>query len=75
MAERNRMVENLQAFAVRRRIRVTFASGDVHIGGVGRFRAGENELPEQNGEEVARDPYCIYQLISSAIGNRKFHFY
>ncbi|KAF9098393.1 hypothetical protein BGX27_000802 [Mortierella sp. AM989] len=59
--ERNRFIVRLQEFASKRKIRVTFISGDVHCAGIGRFYT-KNAKPET-------DPKLMYQVISSAIVN------
>ncbi|ORY48323.1 hypothetical protein BCR33DRAFT_714698 [Rhizoclosmatium globosum] len=69
MTERNNMVSYLQKFAERHGVRVTFASGDVHICGMGRFRSEGIETADVSGKDVGSDPRAMYQIISSAIGN------
>ncbi len=59
-SERKILVENLQALAIKKRIRITFVSGDVHCCGSGRFwHSGERE----------NDPCDMTQVITSAIVN------
>ncbi|CAF0772633.1 unnamed protein product [Rotaria sordida] len=69
--ERNRALSRFQELANRKRIRITFFSGDVHCCGVSRFqtRLKHNLKP-------INDSKLMYQIISSAIVNipppRKF---
>lgn len=58
--ERNNMVAMFQDFAERKGIRVTFLSGDVHLGGMGK-------IYEKNFNDDAAK--TIYQVISSPVGN------
>ncbi|KAJ3209608.1 hypothetical protein HDU67_006053 [Dinochytrium kinnereticum] len=62
--ERNAMVRNLQEFADRFRVRVSFLSGDVHICGYGRFRSENSD-----DANFINDHRGMVQVISSAIGN------
>ncbi|CAF3163824.1 unnamed protein product [Rotaria sp. Silwood2] len=63
--ERNRVLSRFQEIAQKKRIRITFFSGDVHCCGVGRFKTREkNDLSDIN------DSKLMYQIISSAIVNR-----
>ncbi|KAI0274421.1 hypothetical protein BGY98DRAFT_1090604 [Russula aff. rugulosa BPL654] len=41
-AERNRLIERLQQYALRRRIRISFLSGNVHCAAVGVFKTLKN---------------------------------
>ncbi|KAI8828843.1 hypothetical protein BC829DRAFT_412054, partial [Chytridium lagenaria] len=61
LEERNNMVRHLQDIAYRHRVRVTLLSGDVHIGGFGRFRSPHTP--------AIADHRLMLQVISSAIGN------
>ncbi|KAJ3380959.1 hypothetical protein HDU92_005674 [Lobulomyces angularis] len=60
-AERLRLVEILQKYSERRRIRVTFIAGDVHLALFGKFYNGSD--PE------SLDHHLMFQVTSSAIGN------
>jgi len=62
--ERNWLVEQFQHFALRRRIRVTFLSGDVHCAAVGMFKTFSKD-----DIEPAKDHRCMYNVVSSAIVN------
>ncbi|KAJ3098717.1 hypothetical protein HDU97_003776 [Phlyctochytrium planicorne] len=64
LEERNHMVQKLQEFSEKYRVRVTFLSGDVHICGFGRFRS-------ENFDDAAfaKDHRGMVQVVSSAIGN------
>ncbi|KAJ3144045.1 hypothetical protein HK101_002868 [Irineochytrium annulatum] len=66
IAERGAMVARLQALARERGVRVTFLGGDVHVGGLFRFRA---ENAGGDGEWEDRDPLTMYQVVASPIGN------
>ncbi|KAJ1558355.1 hypothetical protein HK405_013868, partial [Cladochytrium tenue] len=68
LEERNEMVRRLQEYAQKHSVRITFASGDVHICGFGRFRTEGNAAPA-GGLEVLHDHRAMYQVISSGIGN------
>ena len=62
--ERNDALARFQELAERKRIRITFFSGDVHCCGVSRFRTRTKNLtPPLN------DTKLMYQVISSAIVN------
>lgn len=61
--ERQMVVRRLQALAEQHSVRVTFLSGDVHVGAYGCFQAH----PKQYLRVV--DPKFMMQVISSAIGN------
>lgn len=61
--ERQMLVRRLQGIAAAYSIRVTFISGDVHVGAFGCFQAH----PKQHIRVV--DPKFMLQVISSAIGN------
>ncbi|KAJ1954154.1 hypothetical protein EC988_002584 [Linderina pennispora] len=61
--ERKKFVLNLQEFARRRNIRVTFVAGDVHCAGSGRFASQNPDLPPET------DWRFMPQIISSAIVN------
>jgi hypothetical protein len=63
--ERKMFVTQLQHLANLKKIRVSFLSGDVHVGGAAMFR-GRNS---GSIEERKRDHRFMLQLISSAIGN------
>lgn len=62
VAERDAMVAGFQDFAARKQIRVTFLSGDVHLGGVGKIYPAETGF-------LDKSPRSIYQIISSPVGN------
>jgi hypothetical protein len=59
--ERVLLVQRLQQFAQRKKIRVTLCSGDVHVGGCAKFYSSQPTPIDQ-------DFRFMYQLISSAIG-------
>jgi hypothetical protein len=67
--ERDMFLLGLQQFAKERSCRVTFLSGDVHVAAVGFFKTNnrvfgsEYLFPEE-------DYRLMYQIVSSAIGNR-----
>ncbi|CAF1328464.1 unnamed protein product [Adineta steineri] len=63
--ERNRELIRFQKFAERKRIRITFFSGDVHCCGISRFKKRQQDdlLP-------INDSKLMYQVISSAIVNK-----
>ncbi|KAG8733397.1 hypothetical protein FRC11_006588 [Ceratobasidium sp. 423] len=67
--ERNWFIEQVQAFAKARRIRVTFLSGDVHCAAVGYFKT----LARGGGKAPAIDPLADHRymlnVVSSAIVN------
>lgn len=66
--ERDRIVARFQALAERKRIRVTFVSGDVHLGGAGKIYPPEEKgRVEKSSKQTS--PKVIYQLISSPVGN------
>jgi hypothetical protein len=61
--ERGQFISRLQNFSKKKGIRVTFLSGDVHVGGAARFASEKGLLyPDQ-------DYRLMYQVVSSAIGN------
>ncbi|CAF3599539.1 unnamed protein product [Rotaria sp. Silwood1] len=65
MGERNRVLSRFQQIAQKKKIRITFFSGDVHCCGVSRFQTREKkDLSDIN------DSKLMYQIISSAIVNR-----
>ena len=62
--ERNRALERFQALAGKKKIRVTFFSGDVHCCGISRFKThGKTDIAPVHDEKL------MYQVISSAIVN------
>lgn len=61
--ERNIMIERFQAFAQKRNLRVTFLSGDVHLGGHGVIYPRSSSKYDAGNE-------TIHQIISSPIGNK-----
>ncbi|KAJ1309680.1 hypothetical protein OPQ81_006444 [Rhizoctonia solani] len=67
--ERNWFIEQVQAFAKTRRIRVTFLSGDVHCAAVGYFKT----LVRGGGKAPAIDPLgdhrYMLNVVTSAIVN------
>lgn len=81
LRERQSFIEGMQQIAAERGVRVTFLSGDVHLGAVGEFftvAAGRRrrvrfwkrrEEPAGEGEK-RRDVRYMVNVISSAIANR-----
>jgi hypothetical protein len=64
IGERNRALSRFQELAKKKRMRITFFSGDVHCCGISRFQTRiTNGLPPIN------DTKLMYQVISSAIVN------
>lgn len=66
--ERNWFIEQLQQFAMRRQVRITFVSGDVHCAAVGLLKTlstGKGKL------EIApeRDHRWMLNIVTSAIVN------
>jgi hypothetical protein len=62
--ERNRALSRFQELAERKKIRITFFSGDVHCCGISRFQTRtKHDLAPIN------DSKLMYQIISSAIVN------
>ncbi|CAF4911948.1 unnamed protein product [Rotaria sp. Silwood1] len=62
--ERNRALSRFQELADRKKVRITFFSGDVHCCGVSRF-----QTRLKDGLEPINDSKLMYQVISSAIVN------
>ncbi|KZO93112.1 hypothetical protein CALVIDRAFT_546792 [Calocera viscosa TUFC12733] len=62
--ERNYFIRRLQHFAMKKQIRITILSGDVHVACVGRFFSAPRVKSPQN-----RDPRYTIDVISSAITN------
>ncbi|KAL1921967.1 uncharacterized protein VTP21DRAFT_10609 [Calcarisporiella thermophila] len=62
IAERKHFLERLQQLAESRRIRVTLFSGDVHCCYAGKLYSDRHPAETQ-------DPFCMYQIVSSAIVN------
>jgi hypothetical protein len=62
--EREELIARLQKFAKEKNIRVTFLSGDVHVGGVAMFKCNAS-----NPVYPDKDYRLMYQIISSAVGN------
>ena len=62
--ERNRALLRFQKISEKKRVRITYFSGDVHCCGIGRFqsRGSHRSLP-------IHDAKLMYQIISSAIVN------
>ncbi|WFD34511.1 hypothetical protein MCUN1_001352 [Malassezia cuniculi] len=60
--ERNRLIESLHDIAVRKRIRISFISGDVHAGGCSIFEDIRHTKPEE-------DHKYMVAMITSAIVN------
>ena len=60
--ERNRLIENLHNMELRKRIRISFISGDVHAGGCSVFEDFRRVKPEQ-------DHKYMVAMITSAIVN------
>jgi hypothetical protein len=62
--ERNRALQRFQDIAEKKKVRITFFSGDVHCCGISRFKTHDKtEIPP------IRDSKLMYQVISSAIVN------
>jgi hypothetical protein len=62
--ERNHALSRFQELAEKKRLRITFFSGDVHCCGIGRFQTRKRDhIPPVN------DSKLMYQIISSAIVN------
>ncbi|UJR20625.1 hypothetical protein I4U23_023750 [Adineta vaga] len=62
--ERNRALRRFQEFAQKKRVRITFFSGDVHCCAISRFKTySKNDPPP------IYDSKLMYQVISSAIVN------
>ena len=62
--ERNQVLQRFQEIAHKKRVRITFFSGDVHCCGVSRFKThSKNDIP------LINDSKLMYQIISSAIVN------
>ncbi|CAF0953173.1 unnamed protein product [Adineta steineri] len=62
--ERNNALKRFQDFAQKRKVRITFFSGDVHCCGISRFK---NHT--KNDMAPIYDSKLMYQIISSAIVN------
>ena len=62
--ERNRALFRFQQLAERKRIRITFFSGDVHCCGISRF-----QTRTKDALAPIHDSRLMYQVISSAIVN------
>ncbi|CAF0795217.1 unnamed protein product [Adineta ricciae] len=62
--ERNRALRRFQELAQKKRVRITFFSGDVHCCGISRFKTHSKTNPPS-----IYDPKLMYQVISSAIVN------
>ena len=64
LGERNQTLQRFQQIAEKKKIRVTFFSGDVHCCGIGRFKTHDRT-------EISpiHDSKLMYQVISSAIVN------
>ena len=61
--ERREFIMRMQQFAISKSIRVSFLSGDVHLGGAGYFFTDYGIVyPDQ-------DHRLMYQIICSAVGN------
>ncbi|KAF2863373.1 hypothetical protein K470DRAFT_210684, partial [Piedraia hortae CBS 480.64] len=63
-AERNWLIQELQALAAETSVRITILGGDVHLATVGRFYT-----PTKFGVPKGRDPRYMANIISSAIAN------
>ncbi|CAF3489879.1 unnamed protein product [Rotaria sp. Silwood1] len=62
--ERNRALQRFQDISQRKKVRITFFSGDVHCCGISRFKThGKNDIAP------IHDNKLMYQIISSAIVN------
>ncbi|KAK9817992.1 hypothetical protein WJX72_005420 [[Myrmecia] bisecta] len=61
--ERNMFIQKLQGLSKEKEIRVTFISGDVHVGGIGRF------YTHPKVRHLRNDYRFMTQVISSAIMN------
>ncbi|KAI9183407.1 hypothetical protein H9P43_004324 [Blastocladiella emersonii ATCC 22665] len=67
MDERNAAIKRLQEVALRRKnLRVSFLSGDVHCCGAGKLYSADENVRS----DPERDPRLMYQIVSSAIGNK-----
>ncbi|CAF1130657.1 unnamed protein product [Adineta ricciae] len=62
--ERNQVLARFQQLAEKKKVRITYFSGDVHCCGVGRFQSMEPDRPAP-----VNDAKLMYQIISSAIVN------
>ena len=62
--ERNQVLERFQQLAEKKRVRITFFSGDVHCCGISRFKTHDKNEPAP-----IYDSKLMYQVISSAIVN------
>ncbi|ADI38128.1 conserved hypothetical protein [Waddlia chondrophila WSU 86-1044] len=60
--ERRVVIERLQQIATQMNIRVTFLSGDIHLGGMG-------EIFDPKALSKEKDPLYMAQIISSPMGN------
>ncbi|CAF1083207.1 unnamed protein product [Rotaria sp. Silwood1] len=63
--ERNNVLFRFQELAHKKRVRITFFSGDVHCCGLARFRTRGNNAPS-----YIHDAKFMYQVVSSAIVNK-----
>jgi hypothetical protein len=64
LAERNLAVQRFQEMAEKKKVRITFFSGDVHCCGISRFQTSGKNVPLP-----IHDARLMYQVISSAIVN------
>ncbi|TDL27575.1 hypothetical protein BD410DRAFT_812553 [Rickenella mellea] len=67
-AERNWFIQQLQQFALLKRIRITFLSGDVHCAAVGCLKTHVKEKSNK-GATPATDHRYMLNIVSSAIVN------
>lgn len=67
--ERNHVLAKLQDFALRKSIRVTLLSGDVHCAAFAMFRS-DKAVRKQLNLKPEQDHRLMYQVISSAIVNQ-----
>ncbi|KAG6841683.1 hypothetical protein C0991_008321 [Blastosporella zonata] len=67
--ERNWLIEQLQLFALRKRIRVTFLSGDVHCAAVGLLKTLKPKGSRQPEIAPTVDHRYMLNIVTSAIVN------
>jgi len=68
MAERNRFIENLQEYALRRRTRISFLSGDVHCAAVGVLKT-LSKAWRSSAPDPTLDHRYMLNVVTSAIVN------
>jgi len=67
-AERNHLIERLQRFALSRRIRISFISGDVHCAAVGMFKTLKKGKKSSTLSPTSDHRYML-NVVTSAIVN------